>query len=66
MIISTYYAMKSRDHGTTSKPKDTKRPFKPLPGHSKAPHRQRLGSEFEIGTSSQQEYMRFQEENGPS
>ena len=57
--------MKSRDHGTKSKPKDTKRPFKPLPGHHKPP-KQTLGSEFQIGTFNQQENRRFQEENEPS
>ena len=37
MIISSYHAMKSWDHRNKSKPKDTERPFKPLPGNRKPP-----------------------------
>ena len=65
IIVSPYHAMKSHDRSIKSKPKDTKRPLKPLPGLHEPPHRQTFGSEFEIGAQNQQEIYNPRKKTDP-
>ena len=56
MIISSSHAMKSQDHSTQSKPKGTKCPFKPLPGHHKPPRGKYLAPSSKLAPKFRRKY----------
>ena len=65
MIISPDHAMKSWDHSTKWKPKDTERPFKAIAGNRKPPKAKHSAPSSKSALKISKKICNFREKTGP-